>query len=152
MRKLGAAVVALIVLAVTATALAAVAKETYSYKATMTLGQEVPKAKAAPATAGGSFKATVTENGAKRSIRWTLTFHNLSGKAVAAHIHMGKPGVAGPVILALCGPCKSGATGNLSTSTDVADALEHGKAYVNVHTAKNAAGEIRGAVKLVGHS
>ena len=27
-----------------------------------------------------------------------------------------------------------------------------GKAYVNVHTAKNAGGEIRGAIKLVGHS
>jgi hypothetical protein len=151
MKKLGAAVIALVALAATATALAAVAKETYSYKATMTLGQEVPKAKA-PATAGGSFKATVTENGGKRSIRWTLTFHNLSGKATAAHIHKGKPGVAGGVILALCGPCKSGATGNVSTSTAVGDALEHGNAYVNVHTDKNAAGEIRGAVKLVGHS
>ena len=65
-----------------------------------------------PAKAGGIFKATVTENGAKRSIKWKLTFHNLSGKAAAAHIHMGKPGVAGGVILALCGPCKSGMTGN----------------------------------------
>ncbi len=105
----------------------------------MTPKQEVPKP-TAPAKAGGSFTATVTENGAKRSIRWTLTFHNLSGKAVAAHIHMGKPGVAGGVILALCGPCKTGATGHASISTDVGDALEKGKAYVNVHTAKNAAG------------
>ena len=29
-------------------------------------------------------------------------------------------------------------------------ALESGKAYVNVHTAKNAAGEIRGQVKVSG--
>ena len=151
MRKLGVAVIALVALAVAATALAAVAKETYSYKATLTPGQETPKPNA-PAKAGGSFTATVTENGAKRSIHWTLTFHNLSGSALAAHIHKGKPGVAGGVILALCGPCKSGQTGNVATSTAVGDALEHGNAYVNVHTKKNAGGEIRGAAKLVSHS
>ena len=151
MRKLGVALVVLIALATTAAALAATSKENYSYKATMTAKQEVPKP-AAPAKAGGSFTATVTENGAKRSIRWTLTFHNLSGKAVAAHVHMGKPGVAGGVILPLCGPCQTGATGHASISTDVGDALEKGQAYVNVHTAKNAGGEIRGAVKLTGHT
>ena len=142
MMKLGIAAVLTLVLAVVGVAAASVAKETYSYHATMTAKQEVPAPKGAPATAGGVFTATVTENGAKRSITWKLTFHNLSGKAVAAHIHMGKPGVAGGVILALCGPCTSGMTGNASTTTAVGDALEHGKAYVNVHTAKNAGGEI----------
>jgi hypothetical protein len=152
MRKLGIAAVAVIALVVTASALAAGTKKpTYSYKATMTAGQEVPKPKA-PAKAGGIFTATVTENGAKRSIVWKLTFHNLSGPAVAAHIHMGKPGTAGGVLLALCGPCKSGMTGHAAISTDVGDALEQGKTYVNVHTAKNAAGEIRGAAKLGAHT
>ena len=151
MKKLGVATAIGVALLVAGAAFAAVAKESYSYKAAMTPSQEVPKPKAS-AKAGGTFTATVTENGAKRSIRWTLTFHNLSGKAAAAHIHMGKPGVAGGVILPLCGPCKTGATGRGSISKDVGDALEDGKAYVNVHTAKNAGGEIRGAVKLVGHS
>jgi hypothetical protein len=40
----------------------------------------------------------------------------------------------------------------MTISTDVADALEQGSAYVNVHTAKNAAGEIRGQAKLVKRS
>jgi hypothetical protein len=152
MRKFGIAAVALLALAVTASALAAATKKpTYSYKATMTPGQEVPKPKA-PAKAGGTFKATVTENGAKRSIVWSLTFHNLSGAAVAAHIHLGKPGKTGDPILTLCGPCKSGMSGHASISTDVGDALEKGKAYVNVHTPKNPAGEIRGAAKLVAHT
>ena len=57
MRKLGVALVVLIALATTAAALAATAKEHYSYKATMTAKQEVPKP-AAPAKAGGSFAAT----------------------------------------------------------------------------------------------
>jgi hypothetical protein len=30
------------------------------------------------------------------------------------------------------------------------DALESGKAYANLHTAKNAAGEIRGQIKVTG--
>ena len=36
-------------------------------------------------------------------------------------------------------------------SKDAADVLERGGAYVNVHTAKNAAGEIRGQIKLLNH-
>ena len=152
MRKLWIAAVLALALAVVGMAAASIAKEDYSYNAKLTAKQEVPAPKGVPAKAGGNFKATVTENGSKRSIKWTLTFHNLSGKAVAAHIHMGKPGVAGGVILALCGPCKTGAHGSTPTTTAIGDALEEGKAYVNVHTAKNAGGEIRGAVKLVGHS
>ena len=150
MKRLAIFAITVVAVAATATAVAAVTRETYSYKATMTPKQEVPKPKAS-AKAGCSFTATVTEIGAKRSIRWTLTFHNLSGKAVAAHIHLGKPGTSGGVILALCGPCKTGATGKTATTTAVGDALEKGTAYVNVHTAKNAAGEIRGAAKLVSH-
>ena len=144
----GAAAVAL---AAAAVALGAPAKSTYTYKATITPASEVPRP-SAPAKARGVFTATVTENGAARSIRWTLTFRNLSGKAVAAHIHKGKPGVAGTVLLGLCGPCRTGQTGRATISSDVADALEQGRAYVNVHTAKNTAGEIRGQIKLVKRS
>ena len=145
---LGAAAFALVTAAV---ALGAPTKSTYTYKATMTAAAEVPKPNA-PAKAAGVFTATVTDNGSTRSIRWTLTFRNLSGKAVAAHIHKGKPGTAGGVLVGLCGPCKTGQNGRMTISTDVADALEQGRAYVNVHTAKNAAGEIRGQVKLVKRS
>ena len=67
-----------------------------------------------------------------------------------AHIHKGKRGVAGNVLIPLCGPCTSGQTGQMKISKDAADLLESGRTYVNVHTAKNAAGEIRGQVNLVG--
>ncbi len=129
-------------------ALGAPADATTTYKATLTPGFEVPKPQA-PANARGVLTATVTETGAARSVRWTLTFRNLSGKAVAAHIHKGRPGVAGGVMLGLCGPCRSGQTGRLSISSAVAKALEQGRAYVNVHTARNPAGEIRGQAGLV---
>ncbi len=151
MRKLVPLALAGAVLAVAGVALAGASKSSYSYRAAMTPGAEVPRPNA-PAKAKGVFTATVTENGAKRSIRWTLTFNNLSGKAVAAHIHKGKAGVAGGVLFALCGPCKTGQNGRASISKDVGDALEEGRAYVNVHTAKNPGGEIRGQIKLVKRS
>ena len=70
---------------------------------------------------------------------------------MAAHVHKGRAGVAGAVIVPLCGPCKNGQTGQAKVSKNTADVLESGLAYVNVHTAKNAAGEIRGQVKLLDH-
>jgi CHRD domain-containing protein len=138
-----------VVLALTLAGLAAAAgtSDTYAYKATLTKGAEVPKP-TAPATASGAFTATVVEGATSASLSWTLTFRGLSGKAVGAHIHRGKPGVAGPVIVPLCGPCKSGKKGKATITKAVAEALERGRAYVNVHTTKNAAGEIRGQVKL----
>ena len=123
--------------------------ETYSFKAAMTVGQEVPHP-TAPAGAAGTFTAKSTENGSTVSFHWVLTFHGLSGKAVAAHVHAGKKGKAGAPLISLCGPCKSGQSGTVKIKGAVEEALEKGGAYVNVHTAKNGAGEIRGQVRLVG--
>ena len=124
----------------------------YSFKATLTRGAEVPKPAGAPATAGGTFVAKSVEAGSKITIKWTLKFHGLSGKATAAHIHMGKKGVAGAVVVPLCGPCKATSSGSAKITSKVENALEQGKAYVNVHTTKNPAGEIRGQVKLTASS
>jgi hypothetical protein len=135
-------------LAVAGAALAA-STTTYSYRATLTPKSEVPAPKA-PAKAAGVFTATVTDKAGKASIRWTLTFRRLSGRAVAAHIHKGAAGVAGAVVVPLCGPCRNGQNARTAIDHDLAEALEKGGYYVNVHTAKNAGGEIRGQLKLVG--
>ena len=82
-------------------------------------------------------------------IAWRLTFSRLTGKAIAAHIHSGRRGVPGPVIVPLCAPCKSGVRGRATVSAAVLNALESGRAYVNVHTRKNGAGEIRGQLPAV---
>ena len=100
---------------------------------------EVPAPKGA-ARATGLYAATLTG----RSLAWKLTFSHLTGKAVAAHVHLGKPGVAGPVAVPLCGPCASGAHGTTTVTQKVRAALLGGTAYVNVHTARNPGGEIRG--------
>ena len=50
----------------------------------------------------------------------------------------------------LCGPCASGAHGTARLASKTKTALLAGTAYVNVHTARNAAGEIRGQIAAVG--
>jgi hypothetical protein len=102
---------------------------------------ETPRPKGA-ARASGLFTATLTGS----SLSWRLTFSRLTGKALAAHVHLGRPGVAGPVAVPLCGPCVSGAHGSKKVTAKVRSALLSGGAYVNVHTARNPGGEIRGQV------
>ena len=124
--------------------LGATGSNTHKLKAKLTAGQEVPKPTGVPAGATGTFTGKLVGN----KLTWKLTFKGLSGKAMAAHIHLGRPGKAGNVIVALCPPrCVSGKTGTTTVKKDVRDAIEHNRTYVNVHTAKNPGGEIRGQVK-----
>jgi CHRD domain len=109
--------------------------------AALDAAQETSAPKAA-AHATGRFTATLSG----RALTWRLTFSRLSGRALAAHIHLGRQGVAGPVAVPLCGPCVSGAHGRVVVTPRVRAALVSAGAYVNVHTAKNPRGEIRGQV------
>jgi hypothetical protein len=146
MRKLALAAAAAATVALVVAAFAGAA-ETYAVSATLKNTTEVPKPKGAR-LAKGSFSATYVENKTGATLTWKLAYSRLSGGALAAHIHMGKSGTAGPVIVPLCGPCKSGQTGKIHISKAVVETLEGGKAYINVHTKKNAAGEIRGQAKV----
>jgi hypothetical protein len=112
------------------------------YSAKLNTAQEVPAETGASMHAGGTFSATLDG----KTLKWKLTFHNLTGQATAAHVHMGAKGKAGGVIVPLCSPCKSGVSGSSPVSSMVISALKDGMAYVNVHTAKNPNGEIRGQV------
>jgi hypothetical protein len=116
---------------------------------TLTARQEIPKPKGRVNRARGTFTATVTRAGSADRIGWRLVFSGLTGRAVAAHIHIGARGNPGPVALALCGPCRSGVRKSAVLSPAVVSALEAGRAYVNVHTARNQAGEIRGQIPAV---
>ena len=142
------AFVTLAVLALTAAlaagGLAAVQKEgVKKLSAKLTAAREVPKPKGVPSAATGTFTGTL--RGKKLTFR--LTFSHLSGKAFAAHIHKGKAGTSGPVIVPLCGPCKSPVSKTVTVTSAARDAIEHGATYVNVHTSKNKGGEIRGQIK-----
>jgi hypothetical protein len=126
---------------VTGLGLGATGASVEKLSATLASGSEVPAPKGA-ARGAGRFTATLSG----RSLAWRLTFSRLTGRALAAHIHLAKPGVAGPVAVPLCGPCVSGANRKVTVSAKVRAALLARGAYVNVHTAKNPAGEIRGQV------
>lgn len=118
-------------------------------KTTMRARQEVPKPKGKVKRAVGTFTATVTRSGTSAVIAWRLTFSRLTGRAVAAHIHSGARGKPGAVIVPLCAPCRNGMRGTSTVDASVVAALESGRTYVNVHTKKNPAGEIRGQIAPV---
>lgn len=110
---------------------------------TLNAGQEIPKQVVKNAVGHGTFTGTLV--GTK--LTWKLTWAKLSGAAGAAHIHLGAVGKAGNVIVPLCTPCGA-ATGSKSGTATISASLlktiqKHGT-YVNVHTAKNPNGEIRG--------
>ena len=112
--------------------------------------QEVPKPKGDLRRATGSFTATVTKQSRRTgAITWHLRFSGLTGRAAAAHIHLGQRGRPGPVAAPLCRPCRNGQRGTVDVTAATLRALEAGRAYVNVHTAANPAGEIRGQIQRV---
>ncbi len=140
--------VATVTLGLAGMALASSQGDMYKLAAKLKAGSEVPKPTGVPAAATGLFTGkTVELANDKARLTWKLTFSHLSGKAVAAHIHAGKAGKAGGVLVPLCGPCKNGQTGKAVITHAQEKKIEAGAAYVNIHTAKNAAGEIRGQVK-----
>ena len=127
----------------------AAAGSTFRISASMNATQEIPKQVVKAPNARGSFAGTVVEKGKSATLKWKLTYSHLTGPATAAHIHLGKRGVAGNVLVALCGGnCHSGMTGTAKFSSKIVGQIERGQTYVNVHTAKNPNGEIRGQVKV----
>ena len=110
-------------------------------KADMKASSEVP---ANESKGTGSLTATYDE--ATKKLTWQGTYKDLSGPATAAHFHGPaeagtNAGVAIPIAPS-ASPFEGSAT---LTDAQAADLLA-GKMYVNVHTAANKGGEIRGQV------
>jgi len=118
------------------------AATTRSFTATMSGGQEVP-----PTTSPGTGTASVTLD-PDGTLHWTVSYQNLTGPAMVAHFHgPATPGLNAGVAVNIGGtapanPMQGSAHLN---PTQVAD-LVAGRWYVNVHTAANPNGEIRGQV------
>jgi Cu/Zn superoxide dismutase len=122
---------------------------TAAVSTTLNAQQERPRPKGNARRATGTFTATVTKLGTTGRITWRLRFSGTTGRVTAAHIHIAPRGRPGPVAVALCGPCRSGARGTANLTSAVLTALEAGRAYVNIHTPRNPAGEIRGQIRAV---
>ena len=112
------------------------------YKATLDAKSEVP-----PNASPASGTADIDYDAASKKLSWKITYSGLSGPATAAHFHgpaeTGKnAGVAVAIPNAGTSPVEGSAT---LTDAQAAD-LVSGKLYINVHTAANPGGEIRGQV------
>ncbi len=114
--------------------------ETVHFMASLSTAAEVP-AKSGPGT--GTVDATLDTGSSKLS--YTITYAGLSGPATAAHFHgpAGAKETAG-VAVKINGDLASPIRGEAMLTHEQAEALMHGQWYVNVHTASNPAGEIRG--------
>src|SRR4029453_6531958 len=83
-------------------ALAAQQKDAYKLTANLKARFEVPRPTGVRVGATGLFSGTAVEQSNDRArLSWRLTFSKLSGRAIAAHIHVGRVGKAGAVMVAL---------------------------------------------------
>lgn len=128
------------------------------FTAKLSGSSEVP-----PITSKSSGAATFDLNAAGTQMKYTLNVTDID-HVIAAHIHMAKSTENGPIVVNLFIPAK--ATGKVSgtlaqssiNSTsligplkgkqmpDLISIIKNGQAYVNVHTAQNPPGEVRGTI------
>ena len=98
-----------------------------------------------PVASNASGTVELNLNKQTNELSWTVTYTGLSGPATGAHFH--GPAMAGSnagVVVPMTGSLTSPIRGTASlTAAQVAD-LMAGKWYVNLHTAANPNGEIRG--------
>jgi len=79
-------------------------------------------------------------------LTYTVTYEGLTGPAAAAHIHgPAAPGENAPPVVPFASAA-SPITGTATLTDAQAADLAAGKWYVNVHTAANRGGEIRGQI------
>lgn len=110
-------------------------------KADLKASNEVP-----PGSGSASGSVTATFDTGSKKLSWKGSYAGLSGTPTAAHFHSGEAGKNGGVAVPIFAgaaaktPFEGSAT---LTDAQVVD-LMAGKLYVNIHTAANKAGEIRG--------
>jgi hypothetical protein len=107
---------------------------------TLSGDQEAP-----PVNSAGSGSGTITV-GDDKSVSGSVTTTGITG--TMAHIHEAAPGANGPVVIPLT---KDGDTYTVPPDAKLSDAqydsFQAGNLYVNVHTAANPGGELRGQLK-----
>ena len=115
----------------------------------------------------GAFgTATVTVDMAAQTVSWSIDVFNMPSGTTNAHFHVGGPGVVGPTVVNIAFPAGISNDYNLSGSAtpanltvrgdqgirsweDFIQSLLGGQTYLNIHSAVNPGGEIRGQVLRV---
>ena len=110
-------------------------------EAVLTGGNEVP----GPGDPDGTGHATFIIDTIALTITWDVIVQNID-PVIAAHIHPGLPGVAGPPLIDFSGQLSGGPL----QSADLAQVIANpGAFYYNAHTDPFQPGAIRGQLRLV---
>jgi hypothetical protein len=116
--------------------------EVVLYKADLKAASQVP-----PNESKGTGAVEATYDTTSKKLSWTINYSGMTGPATAAHFHgpaattANAPPVV-PIVGSLVSPIKGDATLTDAQATD----FQAGRWYVNVHTAVNKDGELRGVV------
>jgi hypothetical protein len=117
----------------------------------LTTGQEVPAPTIGDATPMGYAQATISAG--TREVEVAGTYSGMTSNTSAAHIHgPAAPGASAGVILGLTvsGGTEGTISGSGMMSEEHFNMLLAGQTYINVHTANNGPGEIRGQIPTGG--
>jgi hypothetical protein len=110
-----------------------------NFKTSLNGKSEVP-----PNTTAGTGSVTATYDTDSKKLTWKGSYSGLTGPATAAHFHgpAGEGKNAG--VMVPISPSGPSFEGSATLNDAQAKALMDGDMYVNVHTAANKGGEIRG--------
>ncbi len=140
LRKVSSAIMLASVVVLSACASTPMTSNKVVISAKLSGAAEVP-----PVMSAGSGQLDATFNKETNTLNWTVTYTGLTGPATAGHFH--GPAMAGEnagVALGFKGDTASPITGSAVLTPSQMNDLMAGKWYVNLHTAANPKGEIRG--------
>ncbi len=151
----------LVVAALVALAAAPASAQTFTLTASLNGANETPTA----LNTGAFGSATVTVDMTARTVSYVVDVFNLPSGVSASHIHAGAAGTSGPVVVNFAPPVPASNDFRFSgtvkdtefvlrpdqgirSADDMFQAILGGNSYVNVHSAVNGGGEIRGQLIL----
>jgi hypothetical protein len=95
-------------------------------------------------TTAGTGSVTATYDTDSKKLTWKGSYSGLTGPATAAHFHGPAPAGKNAGVMVPISPNGPSFEGSATLTDAQAKALLDGDMYVNVHTAANKGGEIRG--------
>jgi hypothetical protein len=110
-----------------------------NFKASLSGKSEVPAN-----TTAGTGSVTATYDTESKKLTWKGSYSGLTGPATAAHFHGPAPEGKNADVMVPISPNGPSFEGSVTLNDAQANALMDGDMYVNVHTAANKGGEIRG--------
>ena len=113
-----------------------------NFNASLSGKSEVP-----PNATTGTGSVTATYDDASKKLSWKGTYSGLTGPATAAHFHGPAPEGKNAGVMVPISPNGPSFEGSATLNDAQAKALMDGDMYVNIHTADNKGGELRGQLK-----